>query len=189
MFNRCLLRFVIGALFLSLGYPVIASSFSALAPSTGARGDSQTSIIYDPNTGEVSVDVPAGAELTRMDISSAAGIFRISGDVDFRVICMCDPELRLGVDDSGGRLIARFHRGSGSFSFGMVTQPGLSADFLAGDLTVTGSLVGNDPLGQVDLIYIPEPSTLSLALMAAIGFGVFGRRDERPKLSQWDAIT
>ena len=35
-------------------------------------------------------------------------------------------------------------------------------DFVAGDLDVVGSLAGGGDLGQVDLIYVPEPSTVAL---------------------------
>ena len=46
--------------------------------------------------------------------------------------------------------------------FGNVAQAGLSEDFGAGDLTVVGSLAGGGDLGNVDLIYVPEPSTVAL---------------------------
>lgn len=62
-------------------------------------------------------------------------------------------------------------------SFGEIARIGLSRDFLLSDLTVVYALttrVNVDP--GVDLIHIPEPSALVLALMAAIGFGVFVRR-------------
>jgi hypothetical protein len=41
----------------------------------GEFGDRQTSIIYDPRTGELGVDAPASTELTSINIDSAAGIF------------------------------------------------------------------------------------------------------------------
>ena len=45
-------------------------------------------------------------------------------------------------------------------------QAGLSEDFVAGDLAVVGSLDGGGPLGEVDLIYVPEPATM---LLLALG--------------------
>ena len=49
-------------------------------------------------------------------------------------------------------------------SWGIVAQPGLSEDLVAGDLTVVGSLWGGGDLGSVDLIYVPEPAALSWLL-------------------------
>ena len=43
--------------------------------SGGAKADGQTSIVYDPTTGEVAVDAPAGTELTSINVDSASGIF------------------------------------------------------------------------------------------------------------------
>jgi hypothetical protein len=47
-----------------------------------------------------------------------------------------------------------------------VAQAGLSQEFLLNDLTAIGSLAGGGDLGQVDLIYVPEPSTALLATLA-----------------------
>jgi hypothetical protein len=41
----------------------------------GTRGDRQTSIIYNALTGQISIDPPAGAQLTSIHIASEAGIF------------------------------------------------------------------------------------------------------------------
>ena len=60
---------------------------------------------------------------------------------------------------------ATFGSSFGSLSFGNVAQAGLSADFLANDLTVVGSLAGGGDLGAVDLVYVPEPSTILLFAM------------------------
>ena len=43
-----------------------------------------------------------------------------------------------------------------------MAQAGLSEEFVAADLRVVGSLAGGGGLGDVDLIYVPEPSTLAL---------------------------
>ena len=48
--------------------------YAALAEG-GERDDQQTSIGYDPSTGEVFVDAPAGKDLTSINVDSAAGIF------------------------------------------------------------------------------------------------------------------
>jgi hypothetical protein len=44
------------------------------------------------------------------------------------------------------------------------------------DLTVVGSLAGGGALGNVDLIYIPEPSTFALAALALLGLALIRRR-------------
>ena len=57
----------------------------------------------------------------------------------------------------------------GDWDFGNVAQTGLSEEFVRNDLTVVGSLNAGDDLGPVDLIYIPEPSSLLLALLGIVG--------------------
>jgi hypothetical protein len=52
----------------------------------------------------------------------------------------------------------------------------LSQDFVLNDLTVVGSLAGGGDLGAVDLIYIPEPSTI---LLLAMGLAALPRRRRR----------
>ena len=66
---------------------------------------------------------------------------------------------------SVGRNIFRapFGGSFGWFSFGIVAQTGLSRYWL-NDLTVVGSLAGGGGLGDVDLIYVPEPAALSWLL-------------------------
>jgi hypothetical protein len=63
---------------------------------------------------------------------------------------------------------ATFGSSFGSISFGNVAQSGLSKEFVMNDLTVVGSLAGGGALGDVDLVYVPEPSTWLLVM-----FGVF----------------
>ena len=65
------------------------------------------------------------------------------------------------------------HKRRREVSFGPVAQANLSADFVANDLTVVGSLAGGGDLGNVDLVYlpIPEPSSaLLLVVGLVIGF-------------------
>ena len=72
--------------------------------------------------------------------------------------------------------MATFGSSFGSLSFGNVAQPGLSEDFVLNDLTVLGSLAGGGDLGDVDLIYIPEPSALVLLTLGLLGLVACGRR-------------
>ena len=125
----------------------------------GLPGNAQTSIIYNQGTGEVSVDAPAGKDLTSVNIESASGIFtgapaqNLGGSFD---------------NDSDTNIFkATFGSSFGSLSFGNVAQPMLTEDVVAGDLTVVGSLNGGGDLGAVDLIFIPIPEPASLLLLSA----------------------
>ncbi len=50
----------------------------------------------------------------------------------------------------------------------LLSRSGLSEAFVANDLTVVGSLAGGGDLGAVDLIYVPEPATALLSVIAMI---------------------
>jgi glucose/arabinose dehydrogenase len=122
--------------------------YAALRPS-GQRSDGQTSIGYNPSTGEVFVDAPAGVELTSINVDSSGAIFtgapaqNVGGSFD---------------NDADNNIFkATFGSSFGSLSFGNVAQRRLSAEFMLNDLTVVGSLAGGGGLGEVDLIYVPEP--------------------------------
>jgi hypothetical protein len=128
---------------------------------TGQAGDRQTSIVYDADSGGLSVDAPANSELTSINIDSAARIFtgasadNLGGSFD---------------NDADNNIFkATFGSSFGSLSFGNVAQAGFSEEFVLNDLTVIGSLAGGGDLGEVDLIYIPEPSGLLLGLLALAG--------------------
>ena len=144
--------------------------YAAVTPG-GAAGDEQTSIVYNATTGELAVDAPASTELTSINIDSAAGIFtgnpaeNLGGSFD---------------NDADNNIFkATFGSSFGSLSFGTVAQAGLSADFVANDLSVVGSLAGGGDLGAVDLIYVPEPGALVLLLIGGLGLGITTARSGR----------
>jgi hypothetical protein len=105
------------------------------------------------------VNTPASTELTSINIDSAAGVF--TGD----------PAQNLGGsfdnDVDGNIFKATFGSSFGSLSFGNVAQAGLSEEFVTNDLSVVGSLAGGGELGDVDLIYVPEPASCAL-----LAFGI-----------------
>ena len=134
----------------------LTGPYSAVAPG-GSTGDNQTSVGYNANTGEVWVDAPAGKELTSINISSASSIF--TGDDAMHLDGAFDND----ADDNIFK--ATFGGSFSSLSFGNVAQAGLAPEALAADLTVVGSLAGGGDLGDVDLIYVPEPTSCVLAIL------------------------
>ncbi len=149
----------------------LTGKYAALANANGMRGDGQTSIIYNAGTGEVAVDAPAGTNLTSVNIESAGRIFTGA------------PATNLGGsfdNDSDNNIFkATFGSSFGSLSFGNVAQAGLSQQFVLNDLTVVGSLAGGGALGNVDLIYVPEPASALLLLIGFV-FAIAQRRRTRP---------
>jgi hypothetical protein len=142
----------------------LTGPYTAIRPD-GHSGDDQTSVIYYPATGELAVDAPVDVELTSINIDSAACIFtgsaaeNLGGSFD---------------NDSDGNVFKATFGGSfGSTSFGQVAQVGLSEESVMGDLTVVGSLAGGGDLGNVDLIYVPEPSAMCLLFLAIVSLAAF----------------
>jgi hypothetical protein len=151
-----------------LGNKYLMGKYGALTPSDGVRGDGQTSIVYNPATGEVAVDAPATTQLTSINIDSAGRIFTGA------------PATNLGGsfdNDADNNIFkATFGSSFGSLSFGNVAQPGLSKAFVTNDLTVVGSLAGGGALGPVDLIYVPEPTSMLLLACALLALAAYGWR-------------
>ena len=142
----------------------------ALAALSASRvaGNRHVSLIHNAVSGSLSVEVYPGAELTSINIDSAAGIFTGSPF----------GSLGGGFDNSTSSNIfkATFGSSFGSLDFGDVARPGLSEAVVRGDLTVVGSLAGGGVLSGVDLIYVPEPSTVALALFGLLIFGCCRRK-------------
>ncbi len=146
----------------AIAVPAMAESFSALS-GPGTPGDAQTSLVYNPSTGQLSVDPPTGGALTSINIDSAGGRIQIAN---------VDRTQFAGSFDnvSASNLFkATFGSSFGAVSFGNALPSGLSRDAVIADLTSVGSLQGGGGLGNVDLVYVPEPST-----MAMLGFGLVG---------------
>ena len=159
---RQLVLFCVAVMVTLVAGQAIAGSLAAIAPG-GSLNDGQTSIVLYNANGELGVDVPAGTELTSMNIDSASGIF--AGD----------PAQNLGGSfdnhDAHNIFKATFGSSFGSLSFGNVVEwrSWLREDFFLNDITVIGSLAGGGGLGDVDCICFPEPSSLLLALLGIVG--------------------
>ena len=150
------------------GGKYLMGKYGALSGANGVAGDAQTSLIYDAGTGELSVDAPAGVELTSINIDSAGSIF--TGEAAQNLGGSFD-------NDADNNIFKATFGGSfGSLSFGNVAQAGLSADAVVADLTAVGSLAGGGDLGNVDLIYVPEPSSIVLVLLGLIALTARLRR-------------
>ena len=126
---------------------------------SGSTGDGQTSLVYDASTGQLSVDAPSGQELTSINVTSSAG--RFLGNA---------PAILDGAFDNFAMdniFKATFGGSFGSISFGNVLPVGIAESDVADDLSVVGSLAGGGDLGNVDLVYVPEPASM---LLLIIGF-------------------
>ena len=151
LFNqRDIIAALAGGLYLMGPYSAVRSG--------GMEGDGQASVRYDPSTGEVAVDAPADVQLTSISIESAASVFvgananNLGGSFD---------------NDADGNIFKATFGGSfASLSFGNVAQTGLSQEFLLSDLSIVGSRQGGGGLGDVDLVYIPEPASSIYVLLA-----------------------
>ena len=128
----------------------------------------------------MAVDAPASTKLAGINIDSAASILTgewspSAGDVStLQHVTACGSK-----NNDGNIFVACFDGSFGSVSFGNVAQTGLSETFVRDDLTVLGYFNGGSRLGDVDLIYVPEPSTLLLAtmgLVAPLAFSVRHRK-------------
>ena len=145
----------------------LTGPYGALAPGEGVKGDDQTSLVYDTSTGELSVDAPAGTDLTSINITSDGSKF--IGD---------KPAVLDGAFDNFAAdniFKATFGSSFGDISFGNVLAAGMSADDVRADLTAVGSLAGGGDLGDVDLIWVPEPSAVVLLGLGFAGLLAAGR--------------
>lgn len=141
----------------------LTGPYGAIAATPGVAGDGQTSLTYDARTGELGIDAPAGVELTSINIDSESGLFH--GD---------KPGMLDGSFDNfepTNLFKATFGSSFGSLVFGSVVDAGLSRESLISDFTVVGSLAGGGELGDVELIYVPEPPSLLLVALAAMVIG------------------
>jgi hypothetical protein len=136
----------------------LAGPYQALR-SDGKTNEERVSLAYDTVTGEVAVDMPGDNEMTSIDITANAAIFEGT--------CFPPSSLCLEID---GPILTRnsFSDGFGSFSFGAVARTGLEEEFLLNDVTIIGSFAEGGEIGDVDLIFVPEPVTAVPALLGVL---------------------
>ncbi len=137
--------------------------YAALAAAAGKDDGSNVSVIYDPATGEISVD-DGGHDLYALQIESAGGIFDVAMQK-----ASPDGQNLDGIFDVGrGDKIAKMEfRGFNSLSFGLVAPAGLSEADLLADLTASGKFT-NGVQFVPELVVVPEPGTLVMLLGTAL---------------------
>ena len=114
----------------------------------GLENDERPSLIYNADTGELAIEVPAGQQLNSINIESATGIL----NEDSQSIRQL---LDGAFDFNDGHTIFKstFLSSFGSISFGAVARPDLSPSFLLADLSGIGSFDGGGMLNSLDLVY------------------------------------
>lgn len=70
-----------------------------------------------------------------------------------------------------------------SLSLGDVAAAGPSEEYVAAEVSVIGSLAAGGNLGPGDLVYVPEPTTMTL-LGRGLAAALLTRRRDRPSLAQ-----
>lgn len=130
------------------------------------------SLIYDPNSGRLSVSAPSGSPLTALEIESTSGQFTkacegLGGPFD---VCFTTKVFKMDVN------------GFASVNFGPILPANLSPSQLVGDLAVDGATLGGgfNTGSGVYLVHpsaaIPEPSSwLLLAFSSLFAGGLFRR--------------
>ena len=141
--------------------------YSAIQTGGSVEND-QTSLVYNAGTGELAVNVPSRLELTSLNVTSASGKF-----------IGTEPAVLDGAFDNfaADNVFKTTFGGSfGSISFGNILPVDISEAELASDLSAVGSLAGGGDLGDVALVYIPEPATATLFLCGFLALRLLHRR-------------
>lgn len=125
-------------------------------------GTNQVVVRYDAADGNVRVD--ASQPITSISLESASGIFTGSAATNLGGPFDVDTDVKVFKAVFGGDFT--------QVDFGPVAGAGLGKDLLLNDLTASGSLAGGGGTfgPDVQLNYVPEPSTFILFALGLIGF-------------------
>lgn len=150
----------------SVALVLLCGSFAKAAIPTNATvgagaDDGVISLIYDPANGSLSLDA-AGKELTALEVLSAGSNFKGAKPEQVNGLFDVFTPAKFFILKPG---TARF----GDQNFGAALAPGMSKEAIGADLTVTGALFPQGGLGTVDLMYVPEPSSMGLLSLGLLG--------------------
>ena len=121
----------------------------------GIEENATTQVIYDRGTGALAID----GTLTWTSISIHSRHQMFVGEEAASLTGIFD------VDSDGEIFKATFGTSFGPLSFGRVARAELSEDFIRTDLIVDGTFAGGGRINNVELVYVPEPTSLVLLLI------------------------
>ena len=130
------------------------------AANTGTHEPKEDAVAikYNPDSGDLQIQANTGVELTSFSLQSQSSIF--SGQ-PYDV-------LEGQFDVSTNDLIFKASLGStfDTLQLSHAVPSGLNQDILLSDLSVDGSLAGGGRLADFTLVFVPEPQSFSLSIVA-----------------------
>lgn len=155
-------------LLLTAALTFVFHSFAIAAiPTNGTTGpgadDGLITLVYDPASGNLSLDA-AGKELTALEVKSVGANFsNHAGSHPLMLNGLFDiytPAKLFVLKPAPNQF--------GDTNFGNILPTGMTKDQIGADLTASGALYPSGGLGTVDLMYVPEPSSLYLLAIGSM---------------------